>query len=441
MVTEELLNSLSTETLARLFPVGKDVNNERGITSIFMATLSVVKEYASGVLYSIGKKTGVRTKIECHTEVIFPHAEGSDRPDGLIILRTGNNIVWTALVEAKIGKTELNEKQISRYLELAKTHKINAVITISNQFSVLPTHHPIKLSKKFTRTVDLYHWSWTFLRTQADYQLRVEEGIDTEQKYILEEMIRYFDHKSSGVQTFDRMNKEWRSVCLKVKNQERLLKSSDETQNTVSAWHQKQRDIALMLTGKLGVPVTIKLKNIHKTDPEKRIKDDSSFLCDKESLICQFDIPRAASILLIEANLANRTVTCSMEMLAPGDKKSTKARVNWLVRQFAKIEADGIRVGAKWPGGAQVTWSTLIELRDDPNLIQAENVKLVPHRFIVQTVLDLAGKFSGQRTFIENLEKTVAEYYQSVGENLSPWVAPAPKFEDNPAVEIVESAD
>lgn len=30
MATEELLSSLSNKTLARLFPVGKDANHERG---------------------------------------------------------------------------------------------------------------------------------------------------------------------------------------------------------------------------------------------------------------------------------------------------------------------------------------------------------------------------------------------------------------------------
>lgn len=440
MATEELLGSLSNKTLARLFPVGKDANHERGITSIFLATLSIVDGYASGVMGSIGRKTGVRSNIECHTEVIFPKTEGNDRPDGLIILKSGKKVIWTALVEAKVGKADLSEEQICRYLEIAKAHKIDAVITISNQFAVLPTHHPVKVSKKLTRNVDLLHWSWTFLRTQADYQLRVEEDIDPEQGYILGEMIRYFDHEKSGVQSFDSMNKEWREVCIKVKNQERLLKSSPEALNTVSAWHQEQRVISLMLTGKLGAPVTIKLSKSHKSDPEKRLKDDVSILCDNEDLMCGFDIPSAASLLTVEASLTNRTVTSSMELLAPADKKTTKAKVNWLIRQLAKVETNGIRIGAKWPGGAKDTWASLEELREDPALLQTENLKLVPHRFMVQTVLDLAGKFSGPKTFVEELEKTVTEYYHSVGENLSAWVAPAPKFESSDD-EIEEAAE
>ncbi|MCF6195876.1 MAG: hypothetical protein L3J50_04155, partial [Emcibacter sp.] len=186
---------------------------------------------------------------------------------------------------------------------------------------------------------------------------------------------------------------------------------------------------------------SIKLKNAHKTDPENRIRDDSAALCKEENLICQFDIPNAASALYVEASLSNRTITCSMELLAPSDKKTTKARMNWLVKQFSKLskkEIDQIRIGAKWPGGAQITWAGITELRDDPICIQTSNKKLVPHRFIVQTVLDMAGKFSGQRTFIEGLEKTVTQFYYTVGENLSTWVPPAPKFEDNPENESLE---
>ncbi len=431
MATNELLDLLSEKTLARLFPVGKDANHERGITSIFLATLSVVNVYASSVLHSIERKIGVRSRIECHTEIIFPNTEGSDRPDGLIILRKSGKIIWTALIEAKIGNSELNEDQISRYLEIAREHKINAVITISNQFAALPTHHPVKVNKKLTRSVDLLHWSWTFLRTQADYQLRVEEDIDMEQAYILQEMVRYFDDKSSGVKTFDRMNKEWKNVCLKVKNQERLLKSSDEVENTVSAWHQQQRDISLMMTTKLGSPVVIKLKQDHKSNPEKRLKDDIAAFCDNESLICQFDISNASSLLTVEASLTNRTISCSMELQAPSDRKTTKARVNWLIRQLIKADQNGIRIGAKWPRSSKNTWATLEELRDNPNLLQTKNTKLTPHRFIIQTVIDHAGKFSGQRTFVEGLEKTVTDYYHNIGENLTAWVPNPPKIDVN----------
>lgn len=58
----------------------------------------------------------------------------------------------------------IGEEQVSRYLQQAKTHRFDAVITITNQFAALPTHHPVKLPKNATKFVALLHWSWAFIR-------------------------------------------------------------------------------------------------------------------------------------------------------------------------------------------------------------------------------------------------------------------------------------
>ena len=70
----------------------------------------------------------------------------NDKPDGLIIVENGAN-TWTALVEAKVGNNKLVEEQIERYLDLARAHNIDALITISNQLAVLPTFNPLPLAK------------------------------------------------------------------------------------------------------------------------------------------------------------------------------------------------------------------------------------------------------------------------------------------------------
>jgi hypothetical protein len=36
-------------------------------------------------------------------------------------------------------------------------------------------------------------------------------------------------------------------------------------------------------------------------------------------------------------------------------------------------------------------------------------------------VRDIAGKLSGTRTFIEELEKTIPEFYENVGQHLAPY--------------------
>lgn len=114
-------------------------------------------------------RLGKTSKIECFTEIVFQNKDKNAskiRPDGLIIVTTGKK-QWLALVESKIGKAELQTDQVEAYLDLAKEHKIDAFITLSNQFATILTHSPITVKKNKIRNVGLYHWSWTYLIAEA----------------------------------------------------------------------------------------------------------------------------------------------------------------------------------------------------------------------------------------------------------------------------------
>ena len=68
---------------ARLIPVGSEKNQERRATSVFLATLTVVEEFATTMLSSIGQRVGKRAKKECFTEVVLAQdGDKKDRPDG-----------------------------------------------------------------------------------------------------------------------------------------------------------------------------------------------------------------------------------------------------------------------------------------------------------------------------------------------------------------------
>ena len=160
MPTVELVDLLKSGEKARLIPAGSEKSQERRATSIFLSTLSVVEAFASSMFASLGMRIGKRARIECFTEVVLPQeGKKEDRPDGLIVVSIGKKR-WSALVEAKIRKVALDEDQVKRYLVLAKANKIDAVITLSNQFAALPNHHPVKVGKLATRSVELFHWSW-----------------------------------------------------------------------------------------------------------------------------------------------------------------------------------------------------------------------------------------------------------------------------------------
>ncbi|MCW5715657.1 MAG: hypothetical protein KIT43_14190 [Bauldia sp.] len=185
----ELPSVLLRGERARLFPVLADTSKEGRTLSIVMACLQNVDEFGRGMLSSVGPRLGVRAKIECFTEVVLQkHAsERSFRPDGLVVVKTGS-ATWTALVEAKVGNTELTADQLTSYVELAKLNGIDAVITLSNQFAPLPAHHPVPLPVVVRKKASLFHWSWMYVLTEATLLLGNEEIADRDQRVILREM-------------------------------------------------------------------------------------------------------------------------------------------------------------------------------------------------------------------------------------------------------------
>lgn len=431
---------------ARLIPTVADSKKEERATSILLAALMSVHEFRQVMLQSVGVRVGSRAKLEGWTEVVFASdmvgkkAPPKERPDGLLILQTGKK-TWRALIEAKIDNNEVTEKQLKGYIDKAKEHGIDAVITITNQFAALPTHHPVKLPKTRTKAVDVFHWSWTYAMTQASLLVESDGIEDEDQRYLLDEVISYFDAKGSGVVGFRSMNAEWPSVVQSVMKNTCLNKSSDEVVNTVSSWHQEQRELCLKMWPLIGSQVDLKLPRAHRKDPQQRLTDDCEALVKEHQLTTTLVIPNAASDVDVTVDIKGRSLTCSMKLEAPKDKQSTKARLNWLLRQLPETEDNNLHIKAIRAGRAPSTNESIEALRKHPELIEADNSSAAPIAFEVFYTLDLAGKFQKVRVFIDQLEAAVPYFYEKVGQHLRAWVAPPPKVKKAAATEAPTESD
>ena len=113
--------SVTVETWhqARLIPTsgiaGAD-EQERRATSAVLAVMSVVREFSKAVLGPLGAPAGT---VETFVEVPFLLGEKRCQPDGLIRVSRGGR-TWTALVEVKTGKNDLQIEQLDNYLDVAR---------------------------------------------------------------------------------------------------------------------------------------------------------------------------------------------------------------------------------------------------------------------------------------------------------------------------------
>lgn len=387
-----------------------------------------MRDFAQNLLGSVGQKIGTTAKIRTYTEVVFETKGDSNlgRPDGLIVVEIGKR-QWTALVEAKVGKSEISSEQLERYLQIAKVQKIDAVITISNQFSAIPDHHPVQLSTTKYKTIGLFHFSWMHIMTIADLLTVNKDVEDDDQAHILREFLRFISHPSAGVVGFDQMPKSWANVSALVLAGGSLTKNA-EVLEVAEAWQQEAKDLCLILSRQLGTFVHEKMRRSALSDANVKFEDDVKSLIEKQNLSIVLDIPDAASPLSVVVDFRRRAILTSMYLKAPTDKVSSRARLNWLLRQIPEEVDSEIHIRMYWPATSADTQLPLPELRENPDRIGEEKGKMTVIGFDVIMPVDLGSRFAQTRTIIQELETSVPKFYESVGQNLKEWVPPAPKL-------------
>lgn len=422
---------LSQGEPARLFPVLSTTSKEGRTSSIVLACLSRVDEFGAELLRSVGKKVGKRSNIETYTEVVFKNQKETqkDRPDGLIVVKQGQT-EWRALVEAKIGGETLKEDQIEKYRVIAKDHKIDCVITISNQFATTPIHHPLEAVTKSRSKIPVFHWSWMYMLTIADLLISNNDISDQDQEVLLFELCRFLTHDSAGVRGFDRMPKEWSELNKLVSAGGKIPSKSNEAEAVLRAWYQESRDLSLILSRRTETVVAEKLPKSHRHNASTRLKDDLQMLKETNCLSSIFIIPDAAAPILVLADIGRRTIEVAMNLRAPDDRVSSKARLNWLIRQIKSEKTDDVFVRMNWPGRSEETVFSLGELRDDPSICEQGKSGLQVLSFQLFVAKRLGAKFTQQTNFVSELETLVPWFYQEYGQNLAEWRRPAPRIEN-----------
>ena len=429
---------------AALFPALSEGSREKRAVSILLACMEQVPELADTLLRGQGAPLGRRSKLEAWTEAGPIGKKGADRPDGWIEVTSSRGQRWVALLEAKIGKASLDGAQIDAYLAEARAAGADALITVSNDFAVLPDHHPTYRGR-IGKGMSLLHWSWSAILTKCRLLADGGEIEDRNHRWLIEHLVRFLGHQSTGVTRFDRMPPSWKEIADAVSAGARVRKGSEAALEVAAGWVQETRDLGLQLTELLHQPVPVKLSRSERNDPMAFVNRVVEGLSNEQGLEIEYLIPDGVSSLKVWADLRGKTLTSSMTVGAPEDRKTARARVTWLLRQLVKTREEGVHVRALYGRRGDVQ-EPLGKVREDPMILCKEDPKICPRRFEVRLIDNLGRKMDGPRTFVQSLENHVPEFYTQVGQFLRPWVPSAPRVaeepeDEEPKAEGVDKAD
>ena len=431
----DVANAEQSWGAARLIPTsginGPDEQERRG-TSALLAVMESVKEFGRALTIPLGAPAG---RIETYIEVPFLLGEKKVFPDGLIRVTRGST-VWTALVEVKTSNNVLASPQLENYLDVAREHGFNALITISNEISPALGQHPTSVDKRKLKKVDLYHWSWSEILTNAVMQKEFRGVADPDQAWILGELIRYLEHPRSGALSFDDMGPSW--VAVRNAVDASTLRQSDKGAAEVAArFEALVRFACLKLGRKLGIEVTPVLSRQEVADSSLRTSALVSSLVAHGTLSAALRIPHTVGPLVVEANLRTNKVSCHFDVDAPSEGKAT-TRVNWLVRQLKEAPAS-VRLEAFVPRARDGASELLRDVREFPAKLVLDPSKEIRSFRVAQIHALGAKRTAGRGGFIDSILTAIDTSYADIGQRLKAWSAAPPRLRAPEEIEFDKS--
>jgi hypothetical protein len=415
---------------ARLIPVagirGQE-EQERRATSALLAVIGAVPEFGRALLAGLGAPKG---RIRTFAELQLRDGEGAvSIPDGAIVIERGKTH-WRALVEVKTGSTSLQAEQVGRYLDLAREHGFDAVVTISNQITAQPTESPLAIDKRKLRRVGCFHLSWWRIITEAVLQYRFRGVSDPDQAWILGELIAYLDHENSGASGFQGMGESW--VAVREAVRQGTLRATDKDVRAVAErWEQFIDYLALGLSQDLG-------RDVEPVRPRgqllvERLHAVVQGLAQDGALVGAVRVPDAIAPLVFHADLNARQLTTSVVVDAPREGRPT-SRLNWVLRQLAGAPG-GLRITVGFANTRETTSLLLTEAREYPQrLLSSTDAKREPRSFELAMTRPLGLKpGKGQGSFVRDTRRQVIDFYGELVQDLKPWQARAPKLPAQPA--------
>ncbi len=326
--------NLQPKNEVRLFPsvhFRSDQEAELRATASLLAVIRAVSKFGRRI---VSLSNGPAGRVSCYTEVQAKLEETrgealkSLRLDGILTVERGKTS-WRAFIEVKVGNAKLNQDQIDKYHQLAKQEGADVLITVSNQPARNDGDPPLTFDRR--SNIPVMHFSWERLLSEAHVlsKKKEKEVSDREQKWMLDEWIRYVEDPNSRIIAPPDLGPHWSEV-LDAARKNALKESSSELLDVARHWIGYLQTAAFRLRAKLGVDV-----KVHMSREERKNSDlQAQNSVNGEGILSgTFCIPDTAGDITMRAILPSRSVQYVLQVAAPTEGQR-RTKIRWLSRQL-----------------------------------------------------------------------------------------------------------
>lgn len=404
------INALKTPLAAQLIPSFK--KTERRLLSVFMRVLDIIPAFRGHILELVGYRGGKTSTYKSFMEPSFDLLSAPNvRPDGLLTCKRGTK-EWAALVEAKADNHPIRPEQIADYTNLAKLLNIDSVISISNEFASGQGDLPYSIAHAKKKGRAIYHLSWSQLASEMIMFLEAKNNLNDAEKMVMQEAIRYFSAKDSGVSTFTEMSMKWKDFVDSANTVIGFNTNTPGVADIVRDWQQERRDLCIKLNQQIGGGVESYFPAKLRNDPIERRKSIREALTKEYQLKAEYVFKETKTSLKVLADLR----ACSTTMIYrfdPPSGKQIRAVSTWLGKLLATHSGPDFKVMIDWPGREPHSIFNASEIVHHPEVIIGDR-KYVPKAISFVTTTQDARRFKSRKRFIEDLESGAEELINMV---------------------------
>ncbi|MEV0446059.1 TerD family protein [Streptomyces spectabilis] len=411
---------------ARLFPVSvlkSDRDRETRATSVLLSVMAQVPEFGRRLTAGFGAPAG---RMETFAEVSLPYGDAPRRPDGVVRVERAGKL-WTALVETKTNGNALRVEQVQAYMDIATRRGYEAVITLSNDVALEGSPLvDVRVDGRRKHKVALWHLSWAEVVHQAQMLIRHEGVGNSAHAWLLQELLHYLQHESSGCHGFQNMGSAWVPVRNGI-DDETLCHGDARALEVVESWERLIRQVCLRLGGELGQKVLPVQRSKRGVDPRARRSQLADQLCLEGRLHAEVRIEGTPGLLAVIADLRTGRLRTCVEIPAP-DQGYPLTWAKRLVRRLAEAPAD-LHIETLVEGEGGGPRGTLERLRPEPaDMVPKDGARITGFRLSLFKGMG-SSRGNAESGFIRSVDDAVHRFHATVVSRLEP---PPPRRTPSP---------
>lgn len=426
--------SAENSNVVDFFPTEGPRVLERQAASLFLSSLMSVEPFRKAMFEGLGVTVGEGSKLSCLSDFAFLTEYDDDavatdaqlRPNGLLYLQTAKSM-WSSLMVTRVAGLELEASALTHSLTIARQNHVNAIITVCDKFTALPSLLPVDIEKTVIEGMEVYHLPWGRIYTTAKQLMISDENMSAEDHATLGKFIDYMADETKCLDASSRLLPETKAIAKTIISGAALDPMDGDIMNVVASWRENLKFLAFKLHDKFNCVVNVDGADLSTAKLKDQLVQDTHLFSVSHNLFGALTLREGMEPILLKADLTRRTANYSITVNVPEDSNKPTAKLTSLLKKLKDSATDDLYIKAIFSGKEAPKQVSLEMALKNSTLLKANYPDSVPEAYEVLMVRDIASDLGDMNLLVAQVDNGLLSFYEHVAQHLSSPMPPQDK--------------